>query len=199
VPGRPSSIASSLLLKTSSLSLRRSLSDCGNSRVPIDSLARNDNRGHWRFHPTSGWSAANELMVVITRPAPPGVVIQLDGHDATRLAMTRMGSLAFPSKRSGLVCRLAMTVQIAHSESRAGQGVTPKVFGLLSPTYTVGSVIEPCTADDLRVVGRKSPSDGRPKLPGAPRLVRDDSPYRQSGDAPGAAPRQRLRLKPKTI
>jgi len=49
-------------------------------------------------------------MVVITSPAPPGVVIQLDGHDATHLAMTRMGSLAFPCKRSGLVCRLVMTI-----------------------------------------------------------------------------------------
>jgi len=49
-------------------------------------------------------------MVVITSPAPPGVVIQPDGHDAARLAMTRMGSLAFTSKRSGFVCRLVITV-----------------------------------------------------------------------------------------
>jgi len=49
-------------------------------------------------------------MVVIMSPAPPGVVVQLDGHDATRLAMTRMGLLAFPSKRSGWVCRLVITI-----------------------------------------------------------------------------------------
>ncbi len=53
-------------------------------------------------------------MVVITSPAPPGVVIQLDGHNATRLAMTRMGSLAFPCKRLSLVCRPVMNVSVRH-------------------------------------------------------------------------------------
>jgi len=41
-------------------------------------------------------------MVVITSPAPPGVVIQPDGHDATRFAMTRMGSLGLSIQALGL-------------------------------------------------------------------------------------------------
>ena len=35
----------------------------------------------------------NEHVFVITSLAPPGVVIQLDGHGAERLAMTLSGSL----------------------------------------------------------------------------------------------------------
>ena len=37
---------------------------------------------------------ANEHVFVITSLAPPGVVIQLDGHGAERLAMTFSGLIA---------------------------------------------------------------------------------------------------------
>jgi len=37
---------------------------------------------------------ANEHVFVITSLAPPGVVIQLDGHGAERLAMTFSGFIA---------------------------------------------------------------------------------------------------------
>jgi hypothetical protein len=58
------------------LSLRRSLGDCGNPREQsISWIPR-------RFAPS------NEHAFVITSLAPPGVVIQLDGHGAERLALT---------------------------------------------------------------------------------------------------------------
>ena len=38
--------------------------------------------------------SANEHVFVITSLAPPGVVIQLDGHSAERLAMTFSGVIA---------------------------------------------------------------------------------------------------------
>jgi len=50
------------LMNTYSLSLRRSLSDCGNPRVPLDCRARQASLAmtigdvHGRFHPKSGWS-----------------------------------------------------------------------------------------------------------------------------------------------
>ena len=40
-----------------------------------------------------------EHVFVITSLAPPGVVIQLDGRGAERLAMTLSGSLLSPRKR----------------------------------------------------------------------------------------------------
>jgi len=67
-------IASSLpylLMNTYSLSLRRSLSDCGNPRFPMDcharqaSLAMTIGGAHGRFHPTSGWSSSRSAMVII--------------------------------------------------------------------------------------------------------------------------------------
>ncbi len=62
----------SLLMNTSSLSLRRSLSDCGNPRVPMAcharpaSLAMTIGGVHWRFHPTPGWSCSRNDSLKIT-------------------------------------------------------------------------------------------------------------------------------------
>jgi hypothetical protein len=47
--------------------------------------------------------------LVITSLAPPGVVIQLDGHGAERLAMTPRGSLPYRTARR-FVRVLAMTM-----------------------------------------------------------------------------------------
>ena len=45
---------------------------------------------------------ANEHVFVITSPAPPGVVIQLDGHGAERLAMTFSGFIAAITQAAAL-------------------------------------------------------------------------------------------------
>jgi hypothetical protein len=45
--------------------------------------------------PRRGSAPANEHLFVITSPDSPGVVIQLDGHGAKRLAMTQCGFIAF--------------------------------------------------------------------------------------------------------
>ena len=46
--------------------------------------------------------AANEHVFVITSLAPPGVVIQLDGHGAERLAMTFSGFIAAITQAAAL-------------------------------------------------------------------------------------------------
>ena len=55
-------------------------------------------------------ATANEHVFVITSLAPPGVVIQLDGHGAERLAMTFSGFIA-PSTQASLDPALAMTTE----------------------------------------------------------------------------------------
>ena len=45
---------------------------------------------------------ANEHVFVITSLAPPGVVIQLDGHGAERLAMTFSGFIAAITQAAAL-------------------------------------------------------------------------------------------------
>jgi hypothetical protein len=49
--------------------------------------------------------------LVITSLAPPGVVIQLDGRAAERLAMTPWGFIALSRNRSPFLWVLAMTMQ----------------------------------------------------------------------------------------
>ena len=47
-------------------------------------------------------ACANEHVFVITSLAPPGVVIQLDGHGAERLAMTFSGFIAAITQAAAL-------------------------------------------------------------------------------------------------
>ena len=48
------------------------------------------------------YASANEHVFVITSLAPPGVVIQLDGHGAERLAMTFSGFIAAITQAAAL-------------------------------------------------------------------------------------------------